>query len=85
MNLNPGTYVLGILCGSAAAVIAIVLPLRMVRWIRTSIAVVLAVGSTLLVLGVAGATNDARAPGPVFVPGTGVHTIDPPGPSGGVR
>jgi hypothetical protein len=77
--------VLAVLCGIASAVIVIMMPIRAARWERAAIAATLAAGVTMLVLGVAGMSGDLPPSGPTFVPGAGVHTIGPPGPSGGVR
>lgn len=83
--MSPGEWVLAVLCGIAAAVIIVMMPIRAARWERAAIAATMCAGVTMLVLGVAGMSGDLPATGPTFEPGDGVHTIDPPRPSGGVR
>lgn len=83
--MSAGTFVLAVLCGIAAGVVMLMAPLRVPVWERATIAAALAAGVMLLVVGVAGMSGDTPATESTVTPGAGVHPIEPPGPSGGVR
>lgn len=79
--MTPATLLLAVIVGAAAAVVA--LHLRLPRAAKIAAAAVIAFGVGLIVFGVSGLTGDRPAAG--VVPGRSVHTIEPPGPSGGIR
>lgn len=80
--MSTGDWLLSILLGVAAGAVGVLTFREHNRWVRVAVAAGCAIALVTLIQALGLAFD---GPDTAFVPGRGVVTIAPPGPSGGPR